>query len=121
MQKITPFLWFDNNAEEAVNFYVSIFKNSKIIQVKRYPEGMDDPHVKDMGGKVLTAVFELDGEQFMAMDAGPIFKSPSKLVAYSMAPWAVVSIFKTPRIAIGFTGLVFRFFNVFKSTSLFLP
>jgi predicted 3-demethylubiquinone-9 3-methyltransferase (glyoxalase superfamily) len=74
MQKITPFLWFDNNAEEAVNFYVSIFKNSKIIQVKRYPEGMDDPHVKDMGGKVLTAVFELDGEQFMAMDAGPIFK-----------------------------------------------
>jgi predicted 3-demethylubiquinone-9 3-methyltransferase (glyoxalase superfamily) len=74
MQKITPFLWFDKNAEEAVNFYVSIFKNSKIIQIKRYPEGMDDSHVKDMGGKVLTAVFELDGEQFMAMDAGPIFK-----------------------------------------------
>lgn len=74
MQKINPFLWFDNNAEEAVNFYVSIFKNSKIIQIKRYPEGMDDPNVKDMGGKVLTAVFELDGQQFMAMDGGPMFK-----------------------------------------------
>ena len=74
MQKITPFLWFNNNAEEAVNFYTSVFKNSKIVEIKRYPEGMDDPHVKDMGGKVLTAVFELDGREFMAMDAGPSFK-----------------------------------------------
>lgn len=74
MSKITPFLWFNNNAEEAVNFYTSVFKNSKIIKMSRYPEGMDDPNVKNMAGKVLTAVFELDGREFMAMDAGPMFK-----------------------------------------------
>lgn len=74
MQKITPFLWFNNNAEEAVNFYTSIFKNSKITKISRYPEGMNDPNIQGMAGKVLTAVFELDGREFMAMDAGPMFK-----------------------------------------------
>ncbi len=75
MQKITPFLWFDNNAEEAMNFYVSVFKeNAKIVTIKRYPEGMTDEHMKGMEGKVLTGVFELFGQQFMALDGGPIFK-----------------------------------------------
>lgn len=74
MQKITPFLWFDNNAEEAMNFYISIFKNSKIVSIKRYPEGATEGPMKGMGGKVLTGVFELEGQQFMALDGGPIFK-----------------------------------------------
>ena len=52
MQTITPFLWFDNQAEEAVNFYVSIFKNSKVLSISRYPEG-----VPGMGGKVMSATF----------------------------------------------------------------
>jgi predicted 3-demethylubiquinone-9 3-methyltransferase (glyoxalase superfamily) len=65
--KITPFLWFDGNAEEAMNFYVSIFKNSKIVSINRYAEG-------PMKEKVLTGVFELDGQRFMALDGGPDFK-----------------------------------------------
>ncbi|MEN9407823.1 MAG: hypothetical protein RLZZ455_1039 [Candidatus Parcubacteria bacterium] len=80
-QKITPFLWFDKSAEEAMNFYVDTFnnapysvKNSKIISVKRYPEGMEEEHMKGMGGKVLTGVFTLNGQQFMALDGGPLFK-----------------------------------------------
>src|SRR6266545_3532417 len=74
MQKITPFLWFDKNPEEAVNFYTSVFKDSKIVSVKRYPDQALDEHMKGMEGKVLTAVFELQGQQFMALDGGPIFK-----------------------------------------------
>jgi predicted 3-demethylubiquinone-9 3-methyltransferase (glyoxalase superfamily) len=69
MQKITPFLWFDTQAEEAANFYVSVFPNSKINKVARYPEG-----ITDMAGKVMTVDFTLDGEGFMAMNAGPHFK-----------------------------------------------
>lgn len=74
MQKITPHLWFDYRAEEAMNFYVSLFKNSKILSIHRYPEGMDDPHMKGMEGKVIHGVFELNGQQFMALDGGPMFK-----------------------------------------------
>ncbi|HUP26169.1 MAG TPA: VOC family protein [Candidatus Limnocylindrales bacterium] len=74
MQKITPFLWFDNNAEEAVNFYVSVFKDSKIISITRYPDGPLEGPMKGFEGKVLTAVFELNGQRFMALDGGPIFK-----------------------------------------------
>jgi predicted 3-demethylubiquinone-9 3-methyltransferase (glyoxalase superfamily) len=69
LQKITPFLWFDGNAEEAVNFYVSLFKNSRVVSITRYSD--DFP---DMKGKVLTAVFELASQQFMAIDGGPEFK-----------------------------------------------
>lgn len=69
MQKITPFLWFDNQAEEAINFYTSIFKNSKIGSVARYgEEGPGDP------GKVMTANFELEGQEFIALNGGPYFK-----------------------------------------------
>lgn len=66
MQKISPFLWFDNQAEEAINFYTSIFKNSKIGSSSRYPESM--------GGHFMTGTFYLDGVEFMALNAGPHFK-----------------------------------------------
>ena len=81
MQKITPFLWFDDKAEEAVNFYVSLFKNSKIVSMKRYPEGPLEGPMKGMEGKVLTAVFELEGQRFMALDGGPFFQ-PSGAVSF---------------------------------------
>ena len=62
MQKITPFLWFDGNAEEAVTHYVSIFKNSRVVNVSR------------QGERVLSLTFELEGQQFMALNGGPQFK-----------------------------------------------
>lgn len=68
MQKITPFLWFDGKAEEAMNFYVSIFKNSKIVSVSRYGEGGPGPK-----GTVMTATFQLDGQEFFALNGGPQF------------------------------------------------
>ncbi len=73
MQKITPFLWFDRNCEEAVNFYVSVFKNSKIVTIKHYPSGITEGPMAGFDGKVLTAVFELEGQRFMALDGGPVF------------------------------------------------
>jgi predicted 3-demethylubiquinone-9 3-methyltransferase (glyoxalase superfamily) len=69
MQKITPFLWFDKEAEEAAKFYCSIFKNSKILDVQRYPGGGPAP-----AGSVMIANFELEGMQFVALNAGPLFK-----------------------------------------------
>jgi predicted 3-demethylubiquinone-9 3-methyltransferase (glyoxalase superfamily) len=68
MQKITPFLWFDDKAEEAMNFYTSIFKNSKIIGVSRYGDGAPRPK-----GMVMTATFEIEGMQFTALNGGPEF------------------------------------------------
>jgi len=68
-QKITPFLWFDNNAEEAMNFYVSVFNNSKIATVTRYGDAGPGPK-----GSVLTAAFELEGQKFVALNGGPRFK-----------------------------------------------
>jgi len=67
-QKITPFLWFDGVAEEAMNFYVSIFKNSKVLSVTRYGEAGPGPK-----GKVMTATFQLDGQEFIALNGGPQF------------------------------------------------
>lgn len=69
MQKITPFLWFDTQAEEAMNFYISIFKNSKVLGVSRWGEA--GPGSK---GTIMSATFELDGQKFMALNAGPQFK-----------------------------------------------
>ncbi|MBO9702857.1 MAG: VOC family protein [Sporocytophaga sp.] len=63
MQKITPFLWFDGQAEEAVNFYTSLFKDSKIVNMSRMPDG-----------KVMSATFLLNGQEFMALNGGPMFK-----------------------------------------------
>ncbi len=74
MQKITPFLWFDRNTEEAINFYTLVFDNSKTVSITRYPEGPLEGPMKGFEGKVLTAVFELQGQKFMALDGGPIFK-----------------------------------------------
>ena len=68
MQKITPFLWFNGQAEEAMNFYISIFKNSKAINVSRYGEG--GPGQK---GSVMSATFQLEGQIFMALNGGPQF------------------------------------------------
>jgi predicted 3-demethylubiquinone-9 3-methyltransferase (glyoxalase superfamily) len=68
-QKITPFLWFDNQAEEAVRFYTSIFKNSKIGKVARYGEAGPGPK-----GSVMTISFELEGQEFTALNGGPHFK-----------------------------------------------
>ena len=69
MQKITPFLWFDDQAEEAANFYVSIFGNSKIVGVARYGEVGPGPK-----GSVMTVTFQLDGHEFIALNGGPQFK-----------------------------------------------
>ncbi|MCI0476925.1 MAG: VOC family protein [Anaerolineales bacterium] len=73
MQKIYPCLWFDSQAEEAANFYVSIFKNSKTMNVARY----DEASAKVSGqpkGSVMTVTFQLDGQDFMALNGGPAFK-----------------------------------------------
>jgi predicted 3-demethylubiquinone-9 3-methyltransferase (glyoxalase superfamily) len=68
MQKITTFLWFNDQAEEAMKFYVSIFKNSRVVDVSRYVEGSPGP-----AGKMMTATFELEGQQFIALNGGPEF------------------------------------------------
>jgi len=73
MQEITPCLWFDNQAEEAVKFYVSIFKNSKIVTVSRYGESGAKVSGRPKGS-VMTITFRLDGQEFMALNGGPIFK-----------------------------------------------
>ncbi|MFZ1522557.1 MAG: VOC family protein [Candidatus Saccharimonadales bacterium] len=74
MQKITPALWFDGNAQEAMDFYTSIFKNSEIISVEKYPDESIDPHFKGMSGKVINGVFRLDNQEFVCIDGGPQFK-----------------------------------------------
>jgi predicted 3-demethylubiquinone-9 3-methyltransferase (glyoxalase superfamily) len=68
MQKITPFLWFDGKAEEAMNFYVSIFKNSKVVSISRCGEAGPGPK-----GSVMSATFQLDGQDFFALNGGPQF------------------------------------------------
>lgn len=69
MQKITPFLWFDDKAEEAMKFYVSIFKNSKVGKVTRYGDAGPGPK-----GSVMSVTFELNGQEFYALNGGPVFK-----------------------------------------------
>ncbi len=85
-QKITPNLWFDHNAQEAVDYYVSVFRNSKIVSTERYPnsteEGLAD-FQQEFAGKVLTIEFELDGELFVAINAGPEF-SFNEAVSFSV-------------------------------------
>lgn len=81
MQKISPCLWFDKDCEEAINFYIDVFNNapnkdveSKVISITRYEKGMEAPGTEEMLGKVITAIFELNGQRFVALDGGPIFK-----------------------------------------------
>jgi predicted 3-demethylubiquinone-9 3-methyltransferase (glyoxalase superfamily) len=69
MQKITPFLWFNNNAEEAMNFYISIFRDAKIENVARYGEGAPFP-----AGTLMSATFYLEGQEFMVLNGGPQFQ-----------------------------------------------
>jgi len=80
-QKIVACLWFDQNAEEAIEYYLSAFnssprqrRDSSIVSLTRYEEGMQAPGTEQMLGKVITGIFELDGQRFMALDGGPIFK-----------------------------------------------
>jgi len=82
MQKITPFFWFDRNAEEGMQFYTSIFAGSplqkgesKIVHIQRYPSGIKEGPMAGFDGKVLTGVFVLAGQKFMALDGGPVFKA----------------------------------------------
>ena len=72
-QKITPCLWFDHQAEEAVNFYTAVFKKSRIVQVARYGEAGREIHGKP-AGTVMTVAFELEGQAFTALNGGPMFK-----------------------------------------------
>ena len=77
MPKITPFLWFNDNAEEAVNFYVSLFDNSSITSVTRNGEGGSGP-----AGSVMVVAFELDGQEFTALNGGPQFKFTEAISLY---------------------------------------
>ena len=77
MQKITTFLWFDDNAEEAVNLYTSIFKNSKILETTRYGDAGPGPK-----GSVMIIRFQLEGQEFIALNAGPIFHFTEAISLY---------------------------------------
>jgi predicted 3-demethylubiquinone-9 3-methyltransferase (glyoxalase superfamily) len=76
-QKITPFLWFDNNAEEAINFYTAIFKDSKVVSMSRYGDAGPGPK-----GTVMSATFQLAGQQFMVLNGGPQFKFTEAISLY---------------------------------------
>ncbi len=83
MQKITPFIWFkDNNAEEAMNFYASVFPDSRIVSIKRYPSGIKEGPMAGFDGKVLTGVFELMGQRFMCLDGGPGVFEPTGAISF---------------------------------------
>ncbi|HEU4542056.1 MAG TPA: VOC family protein [Jiangellaceae bacterium] len=77
MQKITTYLWFDNQAEEAANFYTSVFKNSRVLEVSRYGEGAALP-----AGTAMTVRYELDGQEFIALNGGPQFKFTEAISLY---------------------------------------
>jgi predicted 3-demethylubiquinone-9 3-methyltransferase (glyoxalase superfamily) len=89
MQKITPFLWFEKDCEEAINLYVSVFNsapgstgNSRVVSIQKYPDNIPNPPwPKEVAGKVLTVVFELEGQKFMALDGGPGVFPKSGLVS----------------------------------------
>jgi predicted 3-demethylubiquinone-9 3-methyltransferase (glyoxalase superfamily) len=81
IQKITPFLWFDTQAEEAAKYYVSIFKNSKIGKISRYGEGGQEVH-KRPPGSVMVIEFTLEGQPFLALNGGPNFKFNEALSLY---------------------------------------
>jgi predicted 3-demethylubiquinone-9 3-methyltransferase (glyoxalase superfamily) len=87
--KITPFLWFDTQCEEAMNFYVDTFngapnkkQESRIVSIARYEKGMDAPGAEALEGKVLTGIFELAGQRFMALDGGPVFQFNGAISLY---------------------------------------
>ncbi len=74
MEKIVPCLWFgDNNCEEAINYYITVFPNSSIDELAKYPDESLNENFVGMSGKILTAVFRLNGQKFIALDGGPYF------------------------------------------------
>lgn len=73
MSRPIPSLWFDMNAEEAMNYYVQVFPNSKINRIDTYPAESLDEHFRGMAGKVINGEFELDGQKFVCLDGGPVF------------------------------------------------
>ena len=77
MTSITPFLWFESQAEEAMNFYVSVFKNSRVLNVSRYGEGGPGP-----GGSVMSVTFELNGQQFHALNGGPAHAGFTETISF---------------------------------------
>lgn len=81
MQKITPFLWFNDNAEEAMNFYTSVFKDSKIVSVRRWGKGGPGPE-----GAVMTGTFEISGQQFYVLNGGPMFKFTEAISLFVNCP-----------------------------------
>jgi len=89
MQKITPYLWYEKDAEAAIEFYVSIFNGSpvkkvesKIVSINRFPDVAVDEHMVGLEGKVANGVFELAGQQLMAFDGGPMFKFNEAISLY---------------------------------------
>ncbi|MEW6181035.1 MAG: VOC family protein [Chloroflexota bacterium] len=89
MNKIVPSLWFDTQAEEAMNYYVETFNNapnrrqeSRIISITRYDRDMEAPGAAEMEGKVITGIFELAGQRFMALDGGPVFQFTEAISFY---------------------------------------
>jgi predicted 3-demethylubiquinone-9 3-methyltransferase (glyoxalase superfamily) len=90
MQKITTFLWFDKDTEEAMNFYVDVFKgspskeaaDSEVVDIFRYPSGYTEGPMANMEGKVLNGTFKLAGQKFYALDGGPIFKFNEAISLY---------------------------------------
>lgn len=89
MNKIVPFLWFDTQCEEAMNYYVDVFngaphkkQESKIISINRYEKGMEAPGAEQMEGRVITGIFELAGQRFMALDGGPAFQFTEAISFY---------------------------------------
>ncbi len=94
MQRITPFLWYNNNAEDAYLFYTSLFPNSQVRSVRRYPDGPLEGPMAGQEGKVLTAIFELDGYQLMAIDGGPYFSfTPSTSLSVQIKTIAEIDVF----------------------------
>ena len=73
LQRITPFLWFDTQAEDAAKFYTGVFKNSRIVRVSKYPNAGQEAHHKP-AGSIMTVDFEIEGQRFTAINAGPVFK-----------------------------------------------
>ena len=87
MQKITPNLWFNGNAKEAVDFYTSVFKSSKIVSTEYYPKSKEDglaDFQQELAGEVLTIEFKLEGQSFVAINAGPEFKF-TEAVSFAVA------------------------------------
>ncbi len=81
MQKITTFLWFNDNAEEAMNFYTAVFKNSKIVSVRRWGKSGPGPE-----GSVMTGIFEIEGQQFYVLNGGPMFQFTEAISLFVNCP-----------------------------------